>query len=257
MGGEWRPLPPVACSCASGATYLGLQQGGSSGDIASIVAGHQRALLRVAAVRCVASSDRQHRQASGVRTASWRFLRWYAGSSGDEPQLAGGRADGGRRKGCSPPAVLASGARMSSVSWRFPSPEVALTVPPTRTTRDGYSVLAWPGADSGISAVFDVADAELGDFARQLAKRHQRSSRASASGMRSRPRPRDRAKNHDNVFPDPAPVIHAAQRPLFCFASLAPGIASLAPLRDLSYPADFTSRRSPPTRTTHPRPRRR
>ncbi len=160
---EWRQMAAaaaVAAFVASGATYLGLQQAGTSSDIASIVAGHQRALLASAAVRCGVQRP-PHRQAvvrqqAGALSAGVGSLqRWFPACG--RPRRCG------RRQGCSRHGLQAARHVISLVA--VPKPGSRDTgAPPARTSRDGYSALTWPGADFEYSAVSDVADAELSDF---------------------------------------------------------------------------------------------
>jgi anti-sigma factor RsiW len=150
----------VAAFVASGTTYLGLQQAGSSGDIASIIAGHQRALLASQPFD-VASSDRH------------TVKPWFDSKLALSPQvvdlssegfpLAGGRVDVVDGKAV-PAMVYKRREHVISVVAVARPGSKDTGAPPTRTTRDGYSVLAWPGADFEYSAVSDVADAELSDF---------------------------------------------------------------------------------------------
>jgi anti-sigma factor RsiW len=137
-----------------------LEQAHTSSDIASIVAGHQRALLASQPFD-VASSDRH------------TVKPWFDGKlalspqvvdlSGDGFPLAGGRVDVVDGK-AAPAMVYKHREHVISVVAIARPGSKDTGAPPTRTTLDGYSVLAWPGADFEYSAVSDLADAELSDF---------------------------------------------------------------------------------------------
>ena len=160
---EWRQMAAavaVAAVLASGTTYLGVQQAGNSSDIASIVAGHQRALLASQPFD-VASSDRH--TVKPWFDSKLALSPLVLDLSSDGFQLVGGRADVVDGKAV-PAMVYKRRAHVISLV-AVPKPGSRDTgAPPARTSRDGYSALTWPGADFEYSAVSDVADADLSDF---------------------------------------------------------------------------------------------
>ncbi len=159
----WRQMAAAAlvgASIAIGATYLSLGGGSSSGEIASLVSNHQRALL-AAAPFDVASSDRH--------TVKPWFDKKLALSphivdlSGEGFPLAGGRIDlvGGKAV---PAMVYQRREHIVSVI-AIPQPgDADRGNPPARATRDGYIVLSWDGPDFRYSAVSDLAEGELKEF---------------------------------------------------------------------------------------------
>jgi anti-sigma factor RsiW len=160
---DWRQLAAataVAACLASAGTYFGLQQGAPNGEIAEIVAGHQRALLATSPFD-VASSDRH------------TVKPWFDAKLAVSPQiidladagfpLVGGRVD------------EVDGHPVPTIVYKRHAHVISLTAvpkpgskddgaPPTHATRDGYSVFAWPGRDFNYSAVSDVAPSELEEF---------------------------------------------------------------------------------------------
>ena len=145
---------------ASGGTYLSLRQAAPTNEIAAIVAGHQRALLATAPFD-VASSDRH------------TVKPWFDSKVALSPQvsdlsdagfpLVGGRVDVIDGKAV-PAIVYRRRAHVISVI-AVPQPGVKdRGEPPTRASRDGYSVLRWNGHDFQYWAVSDVAQNELDEF---------------------------------------------------------------------------------------------
>ena len=161
---DWRQIAAaaaVAAILASAGTYVGLQQTASNGEIAEIVAGHQRALLATSPFD-VASSDRH------------TVKPWFDGKLAVSPQivdlgdagfpLVGGRVD------------VVDGHPVPTIVYKRREHVISLTAVPrpgskddgapvTQATRDGYSVLEWPGRDFTYAAVSDVAPSELDEFA--------------------------------------------------------------------------------------------
>jgi anti-sigma factor RsiW len=160
---DWRPMAAAAAFAAviaSAGTYVGLQQSASTGEIAELVAGHQRALLATAPFD-VDSSDRH------------TVKPWFDGKLALSPQvidlneagfpLAGGRLD-----------VVDGKAVPVSVYHRRQHLISLIAVPRvgskdngkgvTHATRDGYFVLSWPGRDFEYAAVSDLAEPELEEF---------------------------------------------------------------------------------------------
>ena len=160
---HWRQLAAaavVAACLAGGGTYLALQHGTGTNEIAAIVADHQRALL-AAAPFDVASSDRH------------TVKPWFDSKLALSPQivdlssagfpLAGGRVEVIDGKAV-PVLVYRRRAHVISiVAIPHPGSKDSGT-PPTRATRDGYSVLLWDGDDFKYSAVSDLAESELDEF---------------------------------------------------------------------------------------------
>jgi len=163
---DWRQMAAAAALAAflAGAgTYLGMRQGAGASEIAEIVAGHQRALLATAPFD-VASSDRH------------TVKPWFDSKLAVSPQivdlteagfpLVGGRVD------------VVDGRPVPTIVYRRREHVISLTAvpkpgskddgaPPAQATRDGYSLLVWPGRDFSYSAVSDVAAGELQEFAAQ------------------------------------------------------------------------------------------
>jgi anti-sigma factor RsiW len=161
---DWRQMAAaaaIAAVLASLGTYAGLQQTASKGEIAEIVAGHQRALLATAPFD-VASSDRH------------TVKPWFDGKLAVSPlvidlseagfPLIGGRVD------------VVDGHAVPTSVYKRRAHVISLTAVPKpgskddgsplkRTTRDGYTLLTWPGRDFTYSAVSDVAPNELEEFA--------------------------------------------------------------------------------------------
>jgi anti-sigma factor RsiW len=161
---DWRQMAAaaaVAAVLASAGTYAGLQQSAANGEVAEIVAGHQRALLATSPFD-VASSDRH------------TVKPWFDSKLAVSPQivdlaeagfpLVGGRVD------------VVDGHAVPTSVYKRREHVISLTAVPkpgskddgaaaTRTTRDGYSLLTWPGRDFTYAAVSDVAPNELEEFA--------------------------------------------------------------------------------------------
>jgi anti-sigma factor RsiW len=161
---DWRQMAAaaaIAAILASLGTYAGLQQSTSGGQIAEIVAGHQRALLATAPFD-VASSDRH------------TVKPWFDSKLAVSPlvmdlteagfPLVGGRVD------------VVDGHPVPTSVYQRRALVISLTavpkagskddgLPAKRTTRDGYTLLSWPGRDFTYSAVSDVAPNELEEFA--------------------------------------------------------------------------------------------
>lgn len=161
---DWRQLAAAAALAAvlaSAGTYVGLQQTASTSEIAEIVAGHQRALLATAPFD-VASSDRH------------TVKPWFDGKLAVSPQvldlndagfpLVGGRVD--VVDGKPVPAIVYK--RRQHVISLIAIPQAGSRdggEPLAHATRDGYSVLSWPGRDFAYAAVSDLAEPELAEFA--------------------------------------------------------------------------------------------
>ena len=163
---DWRQMAAsilVAGVMASGATVLVLPPGQIDGDVGAIVVGHQRALLAATPVD-VASSDRH------------TVKPWFDSKLALSPQvidlaasgfpLAGGRVD------------VVAGKPVPTLVYRRREHLISLTAvpkwggpddgkPPSRHSRDGYTVLAWRGQDFAYSAVSDLAPMELEAFVSQ------------------------------------------------------------------------------------------
>jgi anti-sigma factor RsiW len=163
---DWRQMAAAAALAAvlaSAGTYVGLQHPASTNEIAEIVAGHKRALLATAPFD-VASSDRH------------TVKPWFNGKLAVSPQivdltdagfpLVGGRVD------------VVDGHPVPTIVYKRREHLISLTAVPqsgnkdngeplTRATRDGYSLLRWPGRDFKYSAVSDLAENELEEFAVQ------------------------------------------------------------------------------------------
>jgi anti-sigma factor RsiW len=161
---DWRQMAAaaaVAACLASAGTYIGLQQTAPNGEITEIVAGHQRALLATSPFD-VASSDRH------------TVKPWFDAKLAVSPQiidladagfpLVGGRVD------------VVDGHPVPTIVYKRREHVISLTAvpkpgskddgaPATHATRDGYSLLEWPGRDFSYSAVSDVAPSELEEFA--------------------------------------------------------------------------------------------
>ena len=161
---DWRQMAAaaaVAAVLASAGTYVGLQQTATNGGVAEIVAGHQRALLATSPFD-VASSDRH------------TVKPWFDSKLAVSPQivdlaeagfpLVGGRVD------------VVDGHAVPTSVYKRREHVISLTAvpkpgskddgaPATRATRDGYSLLTWPGRDFTYAAVSDVAPNELEEFA--------------------------------------------------------------------------------------------
>jgi anti-sigma factor RsiW len=160
---DWRQIAAaavIAAGLAGGGTYLSLRQAAPTNEIAAIVAGHQRALLATAPFD-VASSDRH------------TVKPWFDSKLALSPQvidladagfpLAGGRVDVVDGKPV-PAIVYRRRAHVISVI-AVPQPGDRDTgAPPTRASRDGYSIFRWQGHDFQYWAVSDVPDSELDEF---------------------------------------------------------------------------------------------
>ena len=161
---DWRQMAAaaaVAACLASAGTYIGLQPTAPNGEIAEIVAGHQRALFATSPFD-VASSDRH------------TVKPWFDSKLAVSPQvvdladagfpLVGGRVD------------VIDGHPVPTSVYKRREHMISLTAvpkpgseddgrPATHATRDGFSLLEWPGRDFRYSAVSDVAPSELEEFA--------------------------------------------------------------------------------------------
>jgi anti-sigma factor RsiW len=161
---DWRQIAAsavLAACLASTGTYFSLRQTAPASEIAEIVAGHQRSLLATAPFD-VASSDRH------------TVKPWFDGKLAVSPQivdlsdsgfpLVGGRVD------------VVDGRPVPTMVYRRREHLISLTAIPkpgskdngqlsTRATLDGYSLLLWPGRDFKYSAVSDLAENELEEFA--------------------------------------------------------------------------------------------
>ena len=160
---DWRQMAAaavVAASLASVGTYVGLQQTASNGEIAEIVAGHQRALLATVAfrrcverpahgqavvrrqARCLATDRRPCRSGLPARRRSRRRRRrtpradrrLQAPRARDQPDRGAEAGQQGRRR--------------------------------TAHAYDARRLFAavWPGRDFTYAAVSDVAAGELEEF---------------------------------------------------------------------------------------------
>jgi anti-sigma factor RsiW len=160
---DWRQMAAamlVSVMIGAGGTYFGLQHGTSSGEIETLVSGHERALLASTPFD-IASSDRH------------TVKPWFDSKLALSPQvldlssdgfpLIGGRIDviGGKP---APVMVYGRGKHVISVI-AIPRPGAKISEgSPTRTTEDGYTVLSWNGPDFRYSAVSDVAESDLQQF---------------------------------------------------------------------------------------------
>jgi anti-sigma factor RsiW len=160
---DWRQMAAaaiIAAGLAGGGTYLGMRQAAPTNEIATIVAGHQRALLATEPFD-VASSDRH------------TVKPWFDSKVALSPQvidlsdagfpLVGGRVDVIDGKPV-PAIVYRRRAHVISVI-AIPEPGIKDSgESPARASRDGYSVLRWNGHDFQYWAVSDVAQNELDEF---------------------------------------------------------------------------------------------
>ena len=160
---EWRQMAAaglIACFLGSGATWLVLQQSGSAGDVAAIIADHQRSLLAAAPVDVVSTDQHTVKPWFDSKLAlSPRIVDLAS----DGFPLVGGRVEvlGGQAV---PVLVYKRRAHLISVvavpkaggndDGRF-----ALAA-----TRDGYVVRSWRGRDFTYYAVADLAPEELDGF---------------------------------------------------------------------------------------------
>ena len=160
---EWQQMAAaalIACFLGSGATYLALQQSGSAGDVAAIIADHQRSLLAATPVDVV-STDRH------------TVKPWFDAKLALSPHiidltssgfpLYGGRVEvlGGQAV---PVLVYKHRAHLISV--------VAVPKPggsddggfALATTRDGYVVRSWRGRDFTYYSIADLPPEDLDSF---------------------------------------------------------------------------------------------
>jgi anti-sigma factor RsiW len=161
---DWRQLAAaaaLAAMVAGSSTYLALRQSAPASEIAQIVAGHQRALL-AATPYDVASSDRH------------TVKPWFDGKLALSPQVvdlsdAGFQLVGGR-------VDVVDGRPVPTIVYRRRQHLISLTAlprsgsedtgpPPVHAALDGYSLLRWSGHDFNYSAVSDLAENELEEFA--------------------------------------------------------------------------------------------
>ena len=160
---DWRQMAAtalIAACLASGATYLSLRQGAPSAEVAAFVAGHRRALLAAEPFE-VASSDRH--TVKPWFDSKLALSPKIADLSGAGFPLAGGRVD--VIAGQNVPALVYKRREHVVSVIAVPSPGAFDTgTPPSRATRDGYTVLSWRGQDFTYAAVSDVAESELEDF---------------------------------------------------------------------------------------------
>ena len=144
---------------ASGATMTALRYQPVN-DATALITGHQRALLASSSVEVV-SEDRH------------TVKPWFDSHLALSPRVAdlassgftllGGRAD------------QVAGKSVPVIVYRIREHVISVVATPksgsiddgravTRASRDGYSVLTWPGQDFVYSAISDVADADLSNF---------------------------------------------------------------------------------------------
>ena len=161
---DWRRLAAsvlLTALFAGAGTYFLLRSDARESEIAAIVAGHQRALLATAPFD-VASSDRHTVKPWFDRKLALSPLVIDLGDSGFP--LVGGRVDvfDGR-----PVPVSVYRRREHVISLvAVPSPGSRDSGQPmAHETRDGYSIRNWAGRDFKYSAVSDVADRDLDEFA--------------------------------------------------------------------------------------------
>jgi anti-sigma factor RsiW len=150
----------IACFVGSGATYFAQQLNAPSGDVATIVAGHQRALLAASPVD-VPSTDRH------------TVKPWFDAKLALSPHiidlasigfpLMGGRVEVIKGQAV-PVLVYQRRAHLISVI-ALPRPgggdDGTLTL---ASTRDGYVVRSWRGRDFVYYAVADLPPDELDSF---------------------------------------------------------------------------------------------
>jgi anti-sigma factor RsiW len=160
---DWRAVAAstaVAACFASAATFLVVTPDPTSRSLEAIVAGHQRALLAAQPVD-VASSDRH------------TVKPWFDSKLALSPRVIDLAADGFPLVGGR--VEIVDGKPVPTLVYRHREHLVSVVaVPkaggrddggaPARETRDGYTVLTWPGADFIYSAVSDVAVDELEGF---------------------------------------------------------------------------------------------
>jgi anti-sigma factor RsiW len=160
---DWRQMAAAALVAAfvgSGATYVTVRPQPVSGEVAAIVAGHQRALLAAAPVD-VASSDRH------------TVKPWFDGKLALSPHvidlaaqgfpLVGGRVEVFEGQAL-PVMVYRRRGHLLSVAAR-PEPGGKDDGAPARAaTRDGYAVRVWRASDFVYYAVADLPADEFDGF---------------------------------------------------------------------------------------------
>jgi anti-sigma factor RsiW len=161
---DWRRLAAsvlLTALFAGAGTYFLLRSDARESEFAAIVAGHQRALLATVPFD-VASSDRHTVKPWFDRKLALSPLVIDLGDAGFP--LVGGRVDvvDGR-----PVPVSVYRRREHVISLvAVPSPGSRDSGQPmAHETRDGYSIRNWAGRDFKYSAVSDVADSDLDEFA--------------------------------------------------------------------------------------------
>jgi anti-sigma factor RsiW len=160
---EWRQMAAaglIACFLGSGATWLVLQQSGSAGDMAAIIADHQRSLLAAQPVDVV-STD-QHTVKPWFDTKLALSPRIVDLASSGFP-LVGGRVE------------VLQGQAVPVLVYKRRAHLISVVAVPTAggnddgtfalaATRDGYVVRSWRGRDFTYYAVADLAPEELDGF---------------------------------------------------------------------------------------------
>jgi anti-sigma factor RsiW len=160
---NWRQMAAVllvAMAMGVGGSYLGFRQASNSGELASIVSGHQRSLLAETPFD-VASSDRH------------TIKPWFDNKLALSPRIvdlsaAGFPLTGGRIEvigGKPVPALVYRGGKHLISVVAIPHPGARDSgAAPTRKTLDGYTVLTWEGFDFRYHAISDLAEDQLAGF---------------------------------------------------------------------------------------------
>jgi len=160
---DWRQMAAamlIAASLGSGASYFVLQLDMASDEVASIVAGHQRALLAAAPVD-VASTDRH------------TVKPWFDGKLALSPRIVDLAAEGFPLIGGR--VEMLKGQAVPVLVYRRRAHLVSVVATPEHggkddgasgriATRDGYAVRVWRGSDFVYYAVADLPAEELDSF---------------------------------------------------------------------------------------------
>jgi anti-sigma factor RsiW len=151
----------LAALFAGAGTYFLLRPDARESEIVAIVAGHQRALLATTPFD-VASSDRHTVKPWFDRKLALSPVVIDLADAGFP--LLGGRVDvvDGRPV---PVSVYRRREHMISLVAVPSAGSKASGQPMLRDTRNGYSIRSWTGRDFKYSAVSDVADSDLDEFA--------------------------------------------------------------------------------------------
>ncbi len=161
---DWRQMAAsvvFAAMLGGGATLVGLQRFAPSNSFDAIVAGHERSLLAATPVDVVSSDHHTVKPWFDQRLAVSPPVPDLAAEG---YALVGGRVD------------IVGGKPVPTLVYKLRQHLISLVAVPhvggsdeqavgKFTTRDGYSVLTWPGSDFTYSAVSDVPKSELEAFA--------------------------------------------------------------------------------------------